>query len=121
MIIGVGLPSKLDENIAETPFLHVVEQIADVFGWMRYHAPDNIPYETRAGRKRIQNIKRGWLDIVLAHPARGLLLFRELKTNTGKVTPDQQKWLDVLAARGLDVGVWRPRDLELIVATLGPG
>lgn len=41
----------------------------------------------------------------------GGVLFRELKTQRGKVSREQQAWLDALAAAGQDAGVWRPMDL----------
>jgi hypothetical protein len=39
-------------------------------------------------------------------------LFVELKSERGKVTPEQQSWLDALAACGFEVYLWRPRDYE---------
>jgi hypothetical protein len=41
----------------------------------------------------------------------GGVLFRELKTQRGKVSPEQRAWLDALAAANADVDVWRPGDL----------
>lgn len=43
--------------------------------------------------------------------ARGVM-FRELKTDRGKVTADQQAWLAMLRGAGYDADVWRPADLE---------
>ncbi len=37
-------------------------------------------------------------------------MFRENKTNTGKITPAQLHWLTLLNASGADVAVWRPAD-----------
>jgi hypothetical protein len=41
----------------------------------------------------------------------GAVVFRYLKTEQGSLSPDQQRWLSRLDYAGLDVGVWRPRDL----------
>lgn len=38
-------------------------------------------------------------------------MFRELKTDVGRLTAAQQGWLDDLSAHGADAGVWRPVDL----------
>ena len=38
-------------------------------------------------------------------------IWRELKTQRGKVRPEQQEWLDVLSAGGGDAAVWRPEHL----------
>lgn len=55
---------------------------------------------------------KGWPDCVIAHPSKpGALIFRELKREKQRPTPDQQAWLDILTAAGLDAGVWRPVDL----------
>ena len=37
--------------------------------------------------------------------------FRELKTQRGKVTPEQRAWLDVLTLAEQNADVWRPADL----------
>lgn len=39
------------------------------------------------------------------------LMFRELKTETGRVSLTQQEWIDDLKLADQDVDVWRPRDL----------
>lgn len=51
----------------------------------------------------------GWPDLALAG-SRGLL-YRELKTATGRVTPAQHAWGQRLKAVGCDWDVWRPADL----------
>ena len=40
---------------------------------------------------------------------RGFLM-RELKTETGRIRPEQQVWLDKLTAAKVDADVWRPSD-----------
>ncbi|PZG04386.1 hypothetical protein C1I95_33295 [Micromonospora craterilacus] len=69
------------------------------------------PVEIRPGKwiTPVQGDGAGWLDLAIAGP--GGQLFRELKSSTGKVEPEQQVWMDLLAAGGADVGVWRPGDL----------
>jgi hypothetical protein len=39
------------------------------------------------------------------------VLFRELKTQRGRLSPSQKGWLAKLTAAGQDAGVWRPADL----------
>lgn len=48
----------------------------------------------------------GWPDLVLVGP--NGILYRELKTKTGTVSPSQHYWLGILGDAGADVGVWRP-------------
>jgi hypothetical protein len=51
---------------------------------------------------------KGFPDLVLLGPSG--LLFRELKTSKGRITAEQQEWLDDLTAIGHDAAVWRPID-----------
>ncbi|WP_238148800.1 VRR-NUC domain-containing protein [Serinicoccus sediminis] len=51
---------------------------------------------------------KGFPDLVLA--GRAGVLFRELKSATGRTTAEQREWIDRLALAGEDVGVWRPVD-----------
>lgn len=44
--------------------------------------------------------------------------YRELKTEKGRVSPDQQFWLDALTEAGQDADVWRPHQLATDVLAL---
>ena len=48
---------------------------------------------------------RGSPDLVVG--VRGRVLFRELKTEDGRLSPEQIEWHAQARLRGLDVGVWR--------------
>ncbi len=50
----------------------------------------------------------GWPDLVLVHDHR--ILFRELKSDRGVLSVEQQDWLHALERAGADVDVWRPKD-----------
>lgn len=56
----------------------------------------------------------GFPDLVLFRRRDKRVLFRELKTDSGKVTPRQAAVLELMTACGLDAAVWRPADLERI-------
>lgn len=62
----------------------------------------------------------GFPDLVIARE--GLLLFREIKTDRGKVTEAQAQWLQLLRSAGADASVWREADLKSgrIAAELAP-
>jgi hypothetical protein len=52
--------------------------------------------------------KKGWPDLVIAGPNH--VIFVELKTDKGRVSAEQQQWLDTLERAGATVAVWRPAD-----------
>lgn len=84
-----------------------VVDLAKMNGWYLYHT-----YDSRRSNP-------GFPDLVLVHPFRQRVLFRELKTDGGRVSTDQLKWIGILGAAGADVEVWRPSDLERIAKQLG--
>ncbi len=54
----------------------------------------------------------GWFDIAAIHPARHLVWLIELKSDAGKLSPFQEKW--ILAANqcpGVKVMILRPEDM----------
>jgi hypothetical protein len=55
----------------------------------------------------------GFPDRVYCGP--GGVLFRELKTDTGKLTLAQLDWLANLNAAGLNAGLWRPSDWPSLI------
>ncbi|MBC9000464.1 VRR-NUC domain-containing protein [Micromonospora aurantiaca (nom. illeg.)] len=74
------------------------------------------PARTEQGwRTPVEGDGQGWPDLVIAGP--GGALFRELKSRTGRVEPDQKVWLSVLTAAGENAGVWRP--IDLLNGTIG--
>ena len=75
-----------------------IVELARTIGWMVYH-----PYDSRRSTP-------GYPDLTMVHPRTGAILFAELKTETGKVTDEQDQWLRALAVRGLAF-VWRPEHL----------
>jgi hypothetical protein len=48
----------------------------------------------------------GYPDLTIVGPCG--VVWRELKSWAGQLSPEQREWLDVLAAAGADVGVWTP-------------
>jgi len=50
----------------------------------------------------------GYPDVTVCGP-RGVL-FRELKAERGRLSPDQRVWLERLREAGGDAAVWRPVD-----------
>ena len=46
------------------------------------------------------------------------LIFAELKSDAGRLRPDQADWLADLAPTGAEVYVWRPADFDRIVEVL---
>ena len=75
-----------------------VVKLARTLGWYCYHTHDS------------RRSAPGFPDLVMVHPRSGALLFAELKSATGRVTPEQDQWLRALAVRGVAF-VWRPREL----------
>lgn len=60
----------------------------------------------------------GFPDLVIAGSR--AVIFRELKKEDGRVTPDQAYWIQVLRAAGHDADVWRPSDFPArVTAELG--
>lgn len=99
----------------EAEFQAQVVELAGICGWEHNHTRRTIG----RGRKWVTATSRtGWPDLTLWHPSGGGVLFVELKTDTGKVSADQQRTLTSLASSGAEVHVWRPRDWDTIVARL---
>lgn len=106
---ATGRQAVLDA-MSERTFQQGVLKLAQFHGFaLTYHTHDS------------RRSAPGFPDLVLVNPRTGRVLWRELKTNKGRVSPEQRAWLDGLAAVGMDAGVWRPDDLDsgLVVAELG--
>jgi hypothetical protein len=82
--------------ISESQFQQAVVDLATLRGWPWFHDVDS------------RRNRAGFPDLTLAHPRTGQLLFAELKSATGRVSVDQQRWLDALQRGGHQAHVWRP-------------
>lgn len=98
------LPGLLAERISEKEFRqHVVDyarsrQWLVYYTWRSVHSPSGFP------------------DLCMVRLTR--TVFAELKTEKGRLTADQQKWLDALWLAGHTAHVWRPSDWAAIQETL---
>lgn len=73
-----------------------VVQVAKIHQWLVYHT-----YDSRRSTP-------GFPDLVLVKGDR--VLFRELKTDQGRLTSAQKLWGERLTKAGQDYAVWRPAD-----------
>ncbi len=87
-------------ELSEDAFTAQVTALAAALGWKGYH--------TRDSRKS----REGFPDWCFWRPARpgrrGRHFFAELKSDTGKLSPEQAQCIDELKGSGAEVYVWRP-------------
>lgn len=108
-------------EITEKQFEAQVKDLAKLFGWKYYHTWRSI------------HSPAGFPDVVMVRPPR--LIFAELKGERGKVSLEQQEWLDALTdvaascpvdelpadgenEMSIDVYLWRPSDYDKVVEIL---
>jgi hypothetical protein len=98
---------------SEHELQEAIIELAMWYGWLVYHPTP----AQHGGRWRTPfRGHAGFPDLVLAHTSRGLI-FAELKRDHGRVTENQELWLDVLAA-SVEVHIWRPADFPKIALRL---
>jgi hypothetical protein len=81
--------------MTEAELMANVRQLAAGLGLRCYHTHNS------------RRSEPGWPDLAIV--GRRFIL-RELKTETGRLRPEQQEWIADLTAAGVDVAVWRPSD-----------
>lgn len=106
-----------DATITEAEWQEQVIQIAHLTGWRHLHVRRSIG----KGRQwtTATNII-GWPDLLLWAPDRGFIAL-ELKSETGKATPEQLAVLRELEASGARTMIARPSDAHQVVALLQAG
>lgn len=87
---------------------HLQQQVIDLArysGFLVYHT-----YDSRRSAP-------GFPDLCLIRPP--VALFCELKSESGRLRPEQREWLEALrACERVEAGVWRPRDWPEIEKSL---
>jgi hypothetical protein len=103
----------------EESFQSAVVYLAQLRGWLVAHfrkARTKTGWITAVGGDG-----KGWPDLFLCHPARGVAIARELKVPPNRATPEQEAWLLALRECGIDAKVWTPADWpEIEMTLLGP-
>lgn len=84
-------------RMSEAGLMLAIRRLTRIMGHRVYHTA------------RSDRSDKGFPDLVIA--AAGGIMYRELKTETGKLTCEQLDWLCDLRAAGADADVWRPGDL----------
>lgn len=82
--------------MSEKSWQQLIVDYARLHGWTVYHTRNSIGSEP------------GWPDLVLLRPFEAI--FAELKSEDGKVTAAQARFLELLESAGCEVAVWRPSD-----------
>lgn len=94
--------------LSERQFQDQIVDLAHLTGWLAYHSWSS------------RHSEPGFPDLCAVHPARGVL-FAELKTETGRVRPEQTQWIDTITAaaeHGVRARLWRPSAWPEVVAVL---
>ena len=103
---------------SERQFQDKVIAMAIMYGWKVQHSrPAMLPGGGWA--THIQG-HVGFPDLVLANRDRGVI-YAELKSERGKLSPSQADWLETLTAASAvssETFLWRPNDFQFIVKRL---
>ncbi len=89
--------AQVAADMTEAQLQRLVMSLAAACGWqLRYHTHDS------------RRSDKGFPDCVFLR--RDRLVFAELKSQKGRVRPEQRVWLDALEASPAEVYLWRPAD-----------
>ena len=100
-------------DITEDEWRDQVIDVAHTFGWsVAYFRPARTE---RGWRTPVGADGKGWLDLTLV---RERVIFAGLKRETGELEPEQEEWKLRLEGACQEVYVWRPSDVDEVIATL---
>ena len=99
--------TRISSQLSEKEWQQVVTETATWYGWTYYHSR---PAIMKSGKwaTALEGLA-GFPDLVLVHETRGLV-FAELKSEKGRLSHKQQRWIDLLRLAGQEVYVWKPSD-----------
>jgi hypothetical protein len=96
--------------MTEAEFKDILIGVAKRYGWLVHH---DLPAQNSRGRwaTHVQG-DVGFPDLLLLHPVSGKLFAIELKSQTGRLTPGQKRWLMAFETAGIYNAVLKPSDME---------
>ncbi len=89
---------------SEAHFQAAIVDLARRLGWLVYHTHDS------------RRSQAGFPDLFMVRGEHALAA--ELKSATGRLSPEQTEWIARLRMAGIDAHVWRPADKAKIVEIL---
>ncbi len=90
--------------VSEKSWMRTVTDAAKLLGWVCFHT-----YDSRRSEP-------GFPDLTLVKGDR--LIFAELKTERGKLSPVQHLWLDMLGQTRAECYVWKPSQWDEVERVL---
>jgi len=101
-IATIESPLKLQEK----HFQKQVLDLAKTYHWLCFHT-----YDSRL------SVGTGYPDLCMTRGGR--ILYCELKTERGRLRPEQKIWLEALSTCvGVEVYTWRPSQMDEIIEVL---
>jgi hypothetical protein len=111
----IALPAALLGAMTEAELQRIIVDAATLGRWRVAHFPPSRSHRGGHLTAGAYDAVRGWPDLVLV---RDRVLVLELKSARGRLTAEQQAWLDAFTAAGVDARVVRPADLDALVVEL---
>lgn len=96
--------SRRRDAISEKQFQAQIVELARWNNFVVYHTFDS------------RRSEAGFPDLILIRPPR--LIVVEVKSQTGRVTPAQEAWLQRFQECGIETHVWRPDHWAVVTAAL---
>ncbi len=118
------MPGIEQAPITETELLNTVTELFEAQGCLAFHVNDSRREVNVGGRRTLVGDAQtaGYPDLTIAGPSTdsgGTVIWAELKSRTGKLEPEQVKWLDRLTPH--QTYVWKPDDLDIIAKVAESG
>lgn len=100
--------------VSEALFTQQVLQLASALNWRSAHFR---PAMTSQGwRTPVQGDGKGFFDLVLIRTPR--VIFAELKSERGKLSPEQVEWMESVAGCPTENYTWKPNQLDDVARIL---
>jgi hypothetical protein len=101
-----------DRLVREKELQKTVEETLSILGYLWFH-DRSLSYAT------VRATNPGFPDLCAVHPTSGALVFIELKSQTGKMRPEQILWADALSSSpAIYMGPVRPAQLVNLIRRL---
>ncbi len=102
--------TRMARRVTESDFQQTIIDAAHALGWVVAHfRPARvIKNGMETWRTAVAADGAGFPDLILVKPPR--LLVVEVKSETGKLSKDQEDWLRLFAKCGIEWHLWYPKD-----------